>query len=73
MKSVPGTRPDSTARRALARPRVECSSSRVAMYEGHMVPSSVFRQTPTPLHISTAAANPPWAEKSSSVAGAEVV
>src|SRR5262245_39643166 len=66
------TLPDSTARSALARPRVVCSSSRVTMYEGHMVPSSVLRQTPTPLHISTAAAKPPWLEKSSSVLGSHV-
>src|SRR5262245_54563233 len=72
-KSAAGTRPDSTARSALARPRVECSSSRVAMYDGHMVPSSFLRQTPTPLHISTAAAKPPCAEKSSSVFGSHVL
>jgi hypothetical protein len=67
-----GTFPDNTARRALARPRVECSSSLVTMYEGHMVPSSVLRHTPTPLHISMAAANPPCAEKSSKVVGSHV-
>src|SRR6266850_7117635 len=71
--SVAGIRPDSTARSALARPRVECSSSRVAMYEGHIVPSSFLRQTPTPLHISTDAAKPPWAEKSSRVLGSHVL
>src|SRR5262249_22583948 len=67
-----GARTESTARRALARPRVECSSSSVAMYEGHMVPSSFIRQTPIPLHISTAAAKPPWPEKSRSVSGSHV-
>src|SRR5215831_5971002 len=72
-KSAAGTLPESTARSALARPRVECSSSRVAMYEGHIVPSSFFRQTPTPLHISTAAANPPCDEKSSRVFGSQVL
>src|SRR3989442_11485741 len=41
-------------RSALARPRVECSSSFVAMYDGHIVPSSFLRHSPTPLHISTA-------------------
>src|SRR5262245_33127446 len=69
VNSPAGARPDRTARSALARPRVECSSSRVAMYEGHIVPSSFFRHTPTPLHISTAAAKPPCSEKSSSVFG----
>ena len=68
-----GSRPESTARSALARPRVECSSSFVAMYEGHMVPSSVLRHTPTPLHSSTAPAKPPWPEKSRSVVGSQVV
>src|SRR5512138_373144 len=72
-KSASGTLPESTARSALARPRVECSSSRVAMYEGHIVPSSFLRQTPTPLHISTAAVKPPWAPKSSSVLGSHVL
>ena len=38
-----------------------------------MVPSSFFRHTPTPLHISTAAAKPPWAEKSSDVFGSQVL
>ena len=69
MNSDRGTLPDSTARSALARPRVECSSSSVAMYEGHIVPSSFFRQTPIPLHISTAPAKPPCPEKSRSVSG----
>ncbi len=32
------------------------------------MPPSVLRQAPTPEHISTARANPPWPEKSSSVA-----
>src|SRR2546428_11147063 len=73
VNSLGGSRPDSTARRALARPRVECSSSFVAMYDGHIVPSSVLRHTPTPLHISTAAAKPPCPEKSSSVFGAQVL
>src|SRR5258705_11837350 len=73
VNSLAGTLPESTARSALARPRVECSSSRVAMYDGHMVPSSFFRHTPTPLHISTAAAKPPWAEKSSRVLGSQVL
>ena len=40
----------------LARPRVECASSRVTMYDGHIVPSRFLRHSPTPLHISTARA-----------------
>src|SRR2546421_5662263 len=67
------SRPESTARSALARPRVECSSSFVAMYEGHIVPSRVLRQAPTPLHISIDAAKPPCSEKSSRVFGSHVV
>src|SRR5262249_42350271 len=73
VNSAAGKRPESTARSALARPRVLCSSSFVAMYEGHMVPSSFLRHTPTPLHISTDAAKPPWAEKSSMVDGSQVL
>src|SRR5215472_19370301 len=73
VNSAAGSRPDSTARSALARPRVLCSSSFVAMYDGHIVPSSFLRQTPTPLHISTDAANPPCAEKSRSVFGSQVL
>src|SRR5262252_9908262 len=72
-KSAAGSFPESTARSALARPRVECSSSLVAMYDGHIVPSSFLRHSPTPLHISTAAANPPCSEKSSRVLGSDVV
>ena len=53
-----GSVPDSAARSALARPRVECSSSRVAMKLGHMVPSVRLRQMPAPLHISTARVKP---------------
>ena len=37
---------------------VECSSSRVAMNDGHIVPASSFRQTPAPLQSSTAPAKP---------------
>ena len=36
------------SKRRRARPRVECISSLVTMYEGHMVPPSVRRQSPTP-------------------------
>ena len=49
-------------RSTLARPRVECASSRVAMYDGHIVPSRVLRQAPTPLHASTARPKPPLRE-----------
>src|SRR5262247_1709306 len=73
VKSECGTWPESTARSALARPRVECSSSFVAMYEGHIVPSIVLRQAPTPLHISIDAAKPPCSAKSSRVFGSHVV
>ena len=55
------------ARRAFARPRVECSSSRVAMYDGHIAPALSLRHAPTPLHRSIAPANPPSAWKSSRV------
>ena len=71
MNSDGGSRPESTARSAFARPRVECSSSFVAMYDGHIVPSSFLRQTPTPLQSSTAAAKPPWPEKSRRVVGSQ--
>src|SRR5262245_47025307 len=73
VKSEVGTWPESTDRRALARPRVECSSSFVAMYEGHIVPSIVLRQTPAPLHIPTDAAKPPCVEKSSNVIGSQAL
>src|ERR1043166_2809185 len=72
VNSSAASRPFSTLRGALARPRGECSSSRVAMYEGHIVPSRVLRHTPTPLHISIDAAKPPCEEKSSSVTGSQV-
>ena len=62
-----GRLPDIAARSRLARPRVECSSSRVAIKEGHIVPSSL-RQAPIPLHISTAPAKSASSEKSN-VAG----
>ena len=39
----------------LARPRVECFSSRVARYDGHMTPVSSLRHRPTPTQRSTAA------------------
>jgi hypothetical protein len=57
------------SRSVLARPRVECASSRVTMYDGHIVPSRFLRQRPTPLHISTARPKPSCSEKSNVVAG----
>ena len=33
-----------------------------ALYDGHIVPSSVLRHAPRPLHISTAPLMPPQAE-----------
>src|ERR1043166_4851306 len=68
-----GTLPESTERNALARPRVECSSSNVPIYEGHMVPSSFLRHSPIPLHISTARTKPPCSLKSSVVCGCQVL
>ena len=66
--SAAGRPPLSAWRSRLARPRVECSSSRVTMKEGHMAPSNL-RQAPCPLHCSSAPARPPSARKSSTVAG----
>src|SRR5436309_5740301 len=51
--------PESARRSVLARPRVRWISSRVARYEGHMVPASNLRQWPLLLHISTALSKPP--------------
>jgi len=34
----------------------------VAMYDGHIVPSSVFLHAPSPLHMSTAPPIPPKAD-----------
>src|SRR5215831_17942804 len=47
VKSSAGSFPERISRIRLARPRVECLSSSVTMYEGHIVPSFFFRQTPT--------------------------
>ena len=66
VKSASGNNPDRAARSRFARPRVECSSSLVAMKEGHMEPSSL-RQAPIPLHISTAPAKLVSREKSNLV------
>ena len=50
-------RPSPAAARWRARAS-SAASSRVAMYDGHIVPSSVLRHAPTPLHISTAPPKP---------------
>ena len=57
-----GSAPDIAARSAFALPRVECSSSRVTMYDGHIVPPSTLRHAPCPLHISIAWAKLPSTE-----------
>ena len=41
-----------------ARPRVECISSRVAMYDGHITPASVLRVAWNAARISVIAPNP---------------
>ena len=41
-----GSAPDIAPRNAFARPRVECSSSRVTMYDGHIVPPRTLRHAP---------------------------
>ena len=67
VSSLVGMAPDIAARRALARPRVLCSSSRVTMKLGHIVPVVLLRHTPAPLHISTARWKPCSSEKSRAV------
>src|ERR1700728_4777670 len=54
-------------RKVLARPRVLCCSSRVAWYDGHMVPLRFLRHSPTPAHSSVERTSPPSAEKSNVV------
>src|SRR5260221_3906682 len=54
--------------RAFARPRVEPSSSRVAMYDGHMTPVADFRHRPMFMHRSAAPRIPPVASKLSLLA-----
>src|SRR4051812_10797657 len=51
--------PERARRSVFALPRVRCTSSRVARYEGHIVPASNLRQWPLLLHISTALSKPP--------------
>ena len=57
--SFTGKVPLTTDLRALALARVECSSSLVTIYEGHIVPLETLRHAPCPLHISIAFINPP--------------
>ena len=56
--SAAGMRPEIAARSMLARPRVLCSSSRVAIKLGHMAPVVSLRHTAAPLHISISSAMP---------------
>ena len=58
---------DSASTSAFARPRVLCSSSRVAMYDGHITPVDPLRQTPMFMHRSAAPRMPPVAAKESRV------
>src|SRR5881396_1625314 len=59
LASSKGTCLETARRSVFARPRVRCSSSRVARYDGHIVPASNLRQWPLLLHISTALSKPP--------------
>ena len=59
--------PDRTPLRAFALPLVECTSSLVAIYEGHIAPALSFLQAPTPIHFSTAPSKPPSSLKSKTV------
>lgn len=58
VSSPAGMRPEMAARSMLARPRVLCSSSRVAIKLGHIAPLPNLRQTAAPLHISISSAMP---------------
>ena len=65
-----GSGVDSAYSRAFARPRVECSSSRVAMYDGHMTPVDSLRHSPMFMQRSAAPRIPPGASKRSRVTSA---
>ena len=54
VSSSGGSVPSMTERSMLARARVVSCSSRVTMYEGHIVPPVFLRQKPLPLQNSTA-------------------
>src|ERR671910_3782800 len=58
-----GRVPSITDLSMLARALVVSCSSRVTMYEGHIVPPVLLRQSPLPLHSSMAFAKPPWSPK----------
>src|ERR1051325_195159 len=64
--------PESARRSVFARPRVRCTSSRVARYDGHIVPASNLRQWPLLLHISTALSKPPHSLQSRICSGTRV-
>src|ERR687897_3554815 len=68
VSSSGGSVPSMTERSMFARALVVSFSSRVTMYEGHIVPPVFLRQKPDPLHNSTALANPPCSKKSRPVA-----
>src|SRR3954465_9375730 len=59
VKASLGKSPLMAERSRLARPRVECFSSSVTIYEGHIVPDRRLRHSPLPLHISMARSKPP--------------
>ncbi len=62
-----GSGSDSALTSALARPRVVCSSSRVAMNDGHITPVDPFRHTPMFMQRSAAPRIPPVASNDRSV------
>ena len=51
--------PSSISNSSRLRPRVEFSSSRVTMYDGHITPPLPWRHLPTPTHRITARSNRP--------------
>ena len=59
--------PVSASRKPFARPRVTWCSSSVTRYDGHIAPGALLRHAPLLLHISTAPANEPNSDQSSSV------
>lgn len=54
-----GIRPCIISERTRERPRMECTSSRVALNEGHIAPERTSRQAPTPTQRWTAVAKEP--------------
>src|SRR5260370_30817439 len=63
-----GSAAGSASTGGFARPGVESSSSRVAMYDGHMTPVADFRHRPMFMHRSAAPRIPPVASKLSLLA-----